>query len=236
MVMNQGKRHIRYTVFVLAGLTVLMTGAARLYASAVDENTPHWLRSVMSLGLAVSVHHEPAPPVEISQAAGLATLRDFTQLGVEGDFAVEVVSAPQYRVSLVPANGQAWSIGAQWQKDGLLRLKGGAGSQGAVLRIEAPMLTSIEAQDLMQLTVRGWMAKKMTLRMKNLDGVHLQDSVVEQWILNAESPVSIQVDKATLSAGLDIRGNGKMSINDADGKKLADLWGTGGRVSIRSNK
>ncbi len=52
--MKQGKRCIRNTVLALFGISVLVTAAERVYVAVVDEHTPQWLRSVMSLGLAVT--------------------------------------------------------------------------------------------------------------------------------------------------------------------------------------
>jgi hypothetical protein len=234
--MNQGKRYIRNTVIAMAGVTVLVVVAQRIYASTVDAGTPQWLRSVLSLGFEVTVNPAPSPLAQISQAAVLAELRDFRQISVEGDFAVEVVSAPQYKVSLIPASSEAWTIGSAWQQGAMLRLKGGKGSEGAVLRIEAPVLTRIEAQGLRQLTVRGWKAQEMTIRTKNVANVRLEDSAVGRWILNAETPVVLHADQATAAAGLDFQTSGTISIYGADGKKMVDMQGKGGRVSIRAKK
>jgi hypothetical protein len=234
MAMNQGKRHIRNTMIALCGITLLIVVAGRIHASVADASTPQWLRNVMSLGLAVVVIRAPSPQVAISQASGLAELRDFRRISVEGDFAVEVVSAPQYKVSLVPASDHPWRIGAERLQDGLLRLTAGSGTAGAVLRVEAPVLTGIEAQGLTQLTLRGWNAEEMTIRVKNVAGLGIEESAVERWILNAETPIDVRADKATFSAGLTVRGSGQIDIEGPAGK--IKLRGTNAQFSIRTSK
>ncbi len=115
--MNQGKRYIRNTVFVLYGTAALYVGMNRLYLSTVDAGTPQWLRSTLSLGLAAAPEPEPAPELK---PADVALLRDFTRLSVAGDFTVEVVGAAQYKVSFTMAPDHPMQL-RSWQKDGLLR-------------------------------------------------------------------------------------------------------------------
>jgi hypothetical protein len=237
--MNQGKRYILYTILAVCGVTVVVTAATRLYATAVEENTPQWKRRMMSLGLAVAVKNEPVPESSIRSAlqgneriVDLSPFRDLKSIAVEGEVAVEIISAPEYRL-IMPAAGVTWSMATEQKGGGQLRIKAD-GTEGVTLRIEAPTISSIEAQSLRRLTIRGWQAVELTVRVRNLDDVHLEECIVGRWILHAETPVALKVDKATTSAGLNMRHYGQIRVDGAGGQTM-NLRGTGGYVSIRIN-
>lgn len=235
--MNQGKRYILYTVLALCGATTLAMAATRVYVATVDDNTPRWLRNVISLGLAVEMN--PGPPTLLTATAPdkMATLRDFNQVIVDGDFTVEIVSAAEYKVSLTSASTQPWSISAALQKYGPLTLTAGAGSEGAVLRIETPALTSIDARNLRQLTIHGWQIPALALRMKNLGGVRIEESSGKSWTLSAETPTTLQLDRATFAGDISFKSSGRISFQNAeDGKTLLGVVGNESRVTFRSNK
>jgi hypothetical protein len=236
--MNQGKRYILYTVIALCGATVLAMAATRVYMATVDDSTPGWLRSVISLGLAVEKNEIPEPTVQTTAttAADLEKLRDFTRIAVNGDLTAEIVSAAEYKVSLTSASSQTWSVATEYQKNGLLALTGGPGTEGAVLRVEAPLLTSIDAQRLRQLTLRGWQAPTLAVRVKNVASAYLEEGAVGHWVLNAETPVVLQLDKATIAFGLDITSSGRISIDGADGRELFNLSGTRSHVTLKSRQ
>jgi hypothetical protein len=236
--MNQGKRYIRNTMLALLGATFLGTVANRIYNATVDDNTPGWQRSILSLGLAVEKNDIPEPPTKstITTHAELAALRDFNQISVSGDLTVEIVSAAEYKVTLTPASTQPWSVATEHQKNGLLKLAGGHGSEGAALRIEAPALSSIEAQNLRQLTMRGWQSPELKVRMKNVAGARIKESAGGHWTLNAETPIALELDKATISGVFDIKSSGEISIHHEDGTKMMSLSGTSAHAIFKSNK
>jgi hypothetical protein len=234
--MNQGKRCIHYTVLALLGATLLGTAAERLYQATVDNSKPGWLRSVASLGLVVHRNTVPEPAHQMTATATeqLASLRGFTRLQVEGDLGVEIISAAEYKVSLAPASDRPWSIATSPGRNGLLAITGGPGTEGSTLRVEAPALTSIEATNLRQLAIRGWHTPDLTLRTKNLTDARIEESSVERWTLNAATPVVLQLDTATISAGLDMKYSGQIRVRGANDKAIASLDGTGGRITIKT--
>jgi hypothetical protein len=239
MVMNQGKRHIRYTLIAMVGLVVLMVGAARIYASTVNADTPQWLRGVMSLGMAMKLRGTipsaasstaTAPPV-----ATLADLRNFTKVSVEGDFSVEVIGAPDYKVGLTGASADKWTLDWDLEEDGLVRIKGGEGTEGGVLRIETPTLVSVEATGLRQLTVRGVTAPELNIRMKDLAGVLLEDCEVGNWILHSTTLVEVQAQKLSSSAGYSIQASGQLTIHGPGASKM-NIRGGSGKIIVQGKK
>ncbi len=123
----------------------------------------------------------------------------------------------------------------EWQQGGPLRFKGKASSAGDVLRIEAPMLTSIEADGLKQLTVRGMKVPELTIRMKNLARIRLEESAVARWYCIPKRRSLVQADKATTSAGLNIQTYGKVSVQAANVGPV-NVGGSPGQMSIRTGK
>jgi hypothetical protein len=238
---NQGKRHIRLTLITLAGLIVVLVSAARLQASTVDADTPQWLRTVMSLGLASSKKGTTTtaalPVANSSQAMTLAELRNFTGISVEGDFSVELVGAPEYKVSLDGASTGKWALDWGIQEDGLVRIKGGAGTEGGVLRVETPVLANIEATGLRHLTVRDITAPELSLRMKNVAGVNLEENAVSTWILHSETPVVVQAERLTSSGVFTIRTSGYVTIIGPGKHKTIVRGGSGGSaLTIHTRK
>jgi hypothetical protein len=231
--MNQGRRYIGNSVIALLAVTVLLAAISRLYASTVHENTPQWLRRVISLGL--KIESQPVTQTKAPELLDVRNLGPFTGIRAEGDFAVEVIAGPAHKVTLERADGgQGWNIDVESQKDGVLRFSRAPGSAGDVLRIEAPVLTSIQAHGLRYLTIRGWKAPEFTLRVKDLAEVRLEDTAVERWIIHSESPVVVHADKATTSAGLKIHASGQISLRAADNGKI-EFRGTGANVTIQRN-
>jgi hypothetical protein len=239
--MNRGKRYIRNTVLVLIGMTVLLTAASKLHASVVTPDTPSWLRILISLGQSVEVSRQHAPqsqPVRIEDAGALR----FTRIRVDGEFAVEVIAAPLHKVSLVGPDGQAGSVKAKGQQGGLLALEGSAGGEGAVLRIEAPALTSIDAQGLPQLTIRGFQAPALLVSTKKVARIVLENNDIEQWNLESLTPVEVEADKATIAAGLNILASGFFSLNGGQKIKFNGssgqfhFSGAEGEITIRFRK
>jgi hypothetical protein len=227
MHVKQGRRYIRNSVFALLGVTVLLAAASRLYASTVDENTPQWLRWMVSLGLAVELNDKPVTPTNTMQDLDSLDFGPFTAVSVEGDFAVEVIRGPAYKATLVQADGgPASDISVEKQEDGTLRFQRDPGGADDVLQIQAPALTSIQAHDLRQLTLRGWKAPEFTIHVKDVADIRLEDSAVERWILRSETPVMVHADKATLSAGLTIHATGQISFREAGG----------GKIDVRGNR
>jgi hypothetical protein len=209
--MNRGKRYLRNTALALVGATVLFTAAGRLYASVVTPDTPSWLRALISLGQPVKVSRDHAPqsqPVRIEEAGELR----FTRIRVDGGFSVEVIAAPLHKVSLVGPDGQAASVNARGQKDGLLAIEGGAAGEGAVLRIESPALVSIDAQGPPKVTIRGFQAPDLLVSTKEVARLVLENNDIEQWNLESLTPVEVDADKSTIAAGLNIVARGSFSL------------------------
>jgi hypothetical protein len=228
--MNQGRRYIRNSVIALLGVTVLLAAISRLYASTVHENTPQWLRRVISLGL--KLESQTATQTKSLQFMDVRNLGAFTGIRVEGDFGVEVIAGPAHKVTLERADGgQGWNIDVEPQKDGVLLFRREPGSAGDVLRIEAPVLTSVQAHNLRLLTIRGWKEPEFTIRVKDLADVRLEDTAVERWIIHSESPVVVHADKATTSAGLRIHASGQISLRAADGGKI-EFRGSGANLTV----
>jgi hypothetical protein len=238
--MNQGKRHIRNTVITVCGLTVLTVVAARLYASTVDADTPPWVRKLMTLGLAATeratITSAASPATKSARILTLSDLRDFTGINVEGSFAVEITGAPQYKVSLDGVATEKWTLDWDRAEGGVARIKGGAGTEGSVLHIETPALTSIEAKGLKQLTVRGVKGPELTLRLKDVAGVRLEGNSVGSWILHSDTPVEVQAERIAPAAGYTIRATGYVTIH-GPGKTKTIVRGGGSSLLIyRNNK
>jgi hypothetical protein len=234
--MNQGKRYIRNTMLALLGVTFLGTVANRIYNATVDDNTPGWQRSILSLGLAVENNDIPEPPTKstITTHAELAALRDFNQISVFGDFTVEIVRASEYKVTLTPAD-QPWHIDTEQYKNGQLTITGGSVIAGAVLRIETPALVSIGATVVRQLRVLGWQNTDLKILLKSVAEIQVRDSAGGHWTLNAKTPTLLQLDKATALGGFDIKSSGRVSIQDHN-NEVVNLLGASASASYKSKK
>lgn len=227
--MNRGKRYVRNSVLVLIGLTVLLPVASKLYASVVKPDTPSWLRVLISLGQSVEVSRQHAPQSQAVRIEDAGELR-FTRINVIGEFAVEVIAAPLHKVALVGADGRAMSVSAKVQKEGLLALEGGADTEGAVLRIEAPALTSIDAQRLPLLTIRGFQAPELLISSRKVERIVLESSDIERWNLDAQTPVLVEADRATVAAGLNILAKGNFSLKS---EQNITFRGSGGQFHFQ---
>lgn len=207
--MNRGKRCILHTVLAMHGLTILVAGATWLYGSTVHAGTPQWLRSLMSLGLQVTENRDTsASPAAIN----LNDLRNFTQLHMDGNFKVEIIGAENYRISVTPADGKQRNLGVAWIKDGVLQLTGNTNMHDAVLRVETPALDYINVSRAQSMTVKGLTVPQLTIHMKDVAELDVQESAVGQWILYSRTPVKVQLDKATSSTGLRLQATGRVSI------------------------
>lgn len=195
--MNQGKRYLRYTMVALLGFMVLGIVMNRIYNSAVDVSTPEWQRRALSLGLAVRENTTGVlvSGIKATTQSDLEALRDFNQVEVDGDLAVEFVGATGHKVSLVPATDQAWSIRAELYKDGMLRLIAGPDTAGATLRIEAPTLTRIDATRSRLLSVEGIESPALAVTLNKVENVHLKQNKVERWNLKSDGKTEVLLDK-----------------------------------------
>ncbi|MEO6079627.1 MAG: hypothetical protein ABIQ86_07610 [Steroidobacteraceae bacterium] len=211
--MNQGKRYIRNTVLAMLGVPVLVAGATRIYASAVDVDSPQWVRSLMSLGLTVVASGDVESQANASQLVDLGDVLEFSRVEVEGMYTVEVVGAQQYKVSVTPAAGKAMNVGAEWNKGGLLRIKGGPDAAGAVLRIEAPTLTSIDARGVELLTVRALQAPVVSLRMRAVKAAQILESN-GTWMMDAAGPIEVRMGNGTSSdINVSIKSNSRVTYS-----------------------
>ncbi|MEO6186967.1 MAG: hypothetical protein ABIP38_02505 [Steroidobacteraceae bacterium] len=206
--MNQGKRYVRNTVIGLYGTAVLFVGLNRLYASTLDTQVPQWLRSTMTLGLAVHPEHEP---VQAMKAGDLAELRNFRHVRVVGNISVEIVGAEAYRVTFTPASGSKAEIQARQEDDLLSLYAGGEGGGTGVLRIELPTLVRLSAQDVSELTVRGLQAQDVSVSLHNVAAARLQQNKVAHWKLYSSEALEVPVDATTLASG-SLQTQGDLSI------------------------
>jgi hypothetical protein len=209
--MKKSRRYIRNSVLALCAVTALITIASGLYASRVNADTPPGMRKLMSLGLKVITYDEA--PAE-GQAVALHEVQEFSKLEVDGAFAVEIIGADRHSVSMTPATGSSFIPHAKWSKGGLLRIEGGAGAAGAVLRIETPTLESIDVQGADRLLVRGLRATTATLRMKEVGSARILEDGVGSWNINALTPVELRMGSGA-SPDATFRVSGPMSIGVA---------------------
>lgn len=196
--MDQGRRHLRNTVFVLYGLTALYFGVNRLQAATVNAGAPQWLSGAASLGLASVT----TLPRETSYVTELA-LRDFTRLHVAGRFTVEIIGASDRSLSFTAADGTPLPLNVRQDGD-LLRVRAVTGTstpETAVLRIEAPALAQIEARLLTGLTLRGLQSPQLRVALDEVATVRLVESRISHLTLHSDLPMDVKVDRATLAAG-----------------------------------
>jgi hypothetical protein len=112
----------------------------------------------------------------------------------------------------MPADGKHRNLGVAWIKDGVLQLTGNTNMRDAVLRIETPVLDYVDVSGAQSMTVRGLKVPQLTIHMKDVAELHVQESAVGQWILHSRTPVKVQLDKATSSTGLRLQATGRVSI------------------------
>jgi len=203
--MNPGKRYLRNTVFALWGVAASFVGLNRLYA-AVGTEAPEWRRSLLSLGLREDRQPEPKPELD------LATAKDFSKVGVHGDFALEIVGAAQYKVEFVPPAGTASKFHA-YQENGYLRVNTDDDVTGGTLHIEMPTLERIDA-NVPRITVQGVTAKELKLYGYRDGVVTLQNNRVDSWHLSSGDALDVRMDDATFAAG-SIKSNGNVVIRRA---------------------
>jgi hypothetical protein len=213
--MNQGKRYLRNTVFVLWGTAAVFVGWNRVY-SAVSTGAPQGKYSMLTLGLRQDTRDREAPGIDLAQA------KDFTRLSVRGRINVEIVGASAFKVSFTPAAGKTPRIKV-FQSEGTLHVSSREeeGDQGELsgdlegaLRVEVPTLSRIDVA-ANQIVVRGLHAQELSVfgfgTGESGLTVRLQDNQVAQWKLFSGSPMEVRVDDATFAAGT-LKSNGDVVI------------------------
>ncbi len=196
--MNKGRHFIRNTVLAFHGVVVLFFGLNRLLAATVSAGAPEWVVNATTLGLA-SWAKSGAKPRYLTDLE----LHDFTRLSVKGRFTVEIVGAPQYRISFTAADGRPLPLRVEQQGDRLwlTGFTGTAVAGTAVLCIEMPTLAALDVRQLTGLKLRGLQAPELTVDLNDVPAAHLVDNKVARWVLHSDSHSEVQVDKATLAAG-----------------------------------
>jgi hypothetical protein len=203
MAMNPGKRYLRNTVFVLWGVAAAFVGWNRLYARVAGEDAQE-KHTLLSLGLRVQETSGPRPDLD------LAAAKDFTKVSVHGDFTLEIVGAPQYKVTFTPAEGTAAKLHASLDEDGYLHARTDDGVTGGTLRIEVPQLERIDA-NVPRVLVQGMQGKELSLVSYRGGAATLRENHVESWRLFSGQPFEVRVDDITFSAG-GIKSNGDVVI------------------------
>lgn len=182
---------MRNTILVLAGLLVLHVGASRLYA--VDDR---------------------AIPMERATPADLATLRDFTAILVEGDFALEVVRGAEYSVEFTPSNRAEGRFSAVVH-DNTLLLGGFENVPGSRARVTLPALTQLNAGRVEALSISGFDGDELSVRAERVQCVTLRNNRIREWQIRAERVVDLRIDRASISAGkVDVSGRATLTVID----------------------
>lgn len=201
--MNVGKRYLRNTVFTLWCTAAAFVGWTRLYGYAVDESSPQWKRSAMSLGLFARNYEKARPELD------LATAKDFTKVSAFGNFTVEIVGAEQYKVIFTPPAGTSAKVHANLD-NGYLRVHTDDTVMGGTLHIEVPTLDRIDA-NVPQITVSGLRAKEVALVGYRSGALTLRQNQVASWRVFSGEPFEVRMDDATFAAGT-IKANGDVVI------------------------
>jgi hypothetical protein len=200
--MNKGRRLVRNTLFGTFGAVVLLVAANRLYAEVVRDDAPDWLAGVLSLGLKRSVEPEAGPVLTVADA------RDFRRVVVVGRFSVEIVGAPEYKVTATLADGSPAPLHVGLGDDAV-HLHGinatsfdtGAVDSIATLRIETPVLERVHAR-VAQLDISGIGGDDVQVSGLGEDMVvRLRQNAVAHWRLYSGAPIEVRVDDATFAAG-----------------------------------
>ena len=187
--MRRSERLIRNTLMVLAGVVVLQVGVSRLYA--VDD---------------------PTAGVERTPPAVLATLRDFTAIEVEGDFALEVVRAADYSVDFTSSNPTEGRFYAT-VRDNTLLLGGFRNAPGSRVRVVLPELKKLNAGRVQALSVSGFDGASLSLEADTIPRVTLRNNSIRRWQIRADRVVDLEIDRASLSAGkVDLAGRATLTV------------------------
>jgi hypothetical protein len=200
--MNPGKRYLRNTVFVLWGVAAAFVGWNRLYAKVAGEDA-QGKHSLLSLGLRVEQRSRPRPDLD------LAAAKDFTKLGVRGDFTLEIVGAPQYKVTFTSPDGSTTKVHASMD-EGYLHVRTDDDVVGGTLRVETPRLERIDS-NVPRVLVQGLQGKELSLVSYRGGTATLRENQVESWRLFSGQPYEVRVDDITLAAG-GIKSNGDVVI------------------------
>lgn len=201
--MNPGKRYLRNTVFALWGVAAAFVGWNRLYAEVAGEGAQEE-HSLLSLGLRVEKHSGPRPDLDLAEA------RDFTRVSAYGDFDLEIVGAPQYKVTFTPAEGTTAKLHASMDEDGSLHARTDEGVTGGTLRIEVPQLERIDA-NVPRLLVQGMQGKELFLMSYRSGTATLRGNQVQSWRLFSGEQYDVRIDDITFAAG-GIKSNGNVVI------------------------
>ncbi len=203
--MNPGKRYLRNTVLTMWGVAAAFIGWNRLYAEVAGDGAQD-KHSLLSLGLRVQEHSGPAPDID------LATAKDFTKVSVHGNFTLEIVGAPQYKVTFTPAEGTNAKLHAFLDEDGdgYLHARTDDDVTGGTLRIEAPRLERIDA-NVPRVLVQGMQGKELSLVSYRGGIATLRANQVESWRLFSGQQYEVRIDDITFAAG-GIKSNGNVVI------------------------
>jgi hypothetical protein len=146
--------------------------------------------------------------------AVLASLRDFTAIEVEGDFALDVERAAEFGVdfrSPDPAAGRFYAT----VRDNTLLLGGFGNAPGSRVRVVLPDLRKLNAGRLHSLSVSGFEGATLSLIADTIPRVTLRNNGVREWQIRANHVVDLQIDRASLSAGkVDLAGRATLTVID----------------------
>jgi hypothetical protein len=153
--MKTSTRYMGGTLLAILALPLLLVLYSRFIAPPLDERTP--MRT---------------------SAAELATLRDFSEIAVEGDFALELFAADDYSVTYEPLSDRFGELTASVDS-GVLIINGFGHRQApgvSRVRIGVPALRELRASSNASVTISGLDADALMVRANGVDEITLQDN------------------------------------------------------------
>jgi hypothetical protein len=179
---EKSKRLIRYTIVALSGIAVSYVGINRLYAisSPLAQRTP---------------------------AAELATLHDFSEIEMNGDFGVDIVQGASYAVAFTASpDGRGNFVATMYGETLVLRGYGNASANR--VRVALPALKHLEASDVTSLLISGFEGKDVSLRLTDAGQVLLRNNNIHRWHISAADVGELGIDRTSIASGqFDLVGN-----------------------------
>jgi hypothetical protein len=177
------------------------------------------LQTGISRALLDEAARDPRLPQRIT-AEQLATLRDFEQIRVEGDFSVEVIQQADYAIELFSTEDARGDLFARVEAGALL-LRGYGHPESARVRIGMPQLTAFSSNFSPLLAITGFSGDMLHIRMETRPGrlqrIELHDNDVTDLQLRIpenSAAVAVQVDRTSFTNGVAILGSARVIISE----------------------
>ncbi|MES2625022.1 MAG: DUF2807 domain-containing protein [Pseudomonadota bacterium] len=192
--MKKSRKYIALTALGLFAAVVTMTVMSRIY---VTDFVPY-------------------VPTRTSEAE-LTQLANFTRIHLEGDYAVEVTQVQDYSIEYSPLSESQGEFAARVENDTLFISGFGnrTDTDRAIVRIGVPVLDTLEASYLEEITISDFRAPLMNVRVIGFQTFTMRNNVLDNIDLFSQGNGAINLQGNTFTMqNFHIEGESDLNITE----------------------